>query len=152
MEPRRLQQRKVSMPRSSQSRPETIFRSLGIKLWQSIDGRRLRHTIYSLIGCPPVEAGTYILARRGQEGSLRVLAIRRTRSRVPSVNLASIRRTGARLGANEVHLCRLALTDSERKKLVANLKSAQPRVVGRRSPPTGRRRGRKPARASRLVN
>ncbi len=90
-------------------------------MWPSASGRRLKHTIYSLIGCPAVKAATYILVRRRRNGSRLVLAVRQTRSAVPSLNLARIRQAGARLGANEVHLYQAAKSVGERTRVVADL-------------------------------
>lgn len=94
---------------------------LGTQNWRLAAGRVLRHTVYSLIGCPVVKAATYLLVRRHADGSCTVLAVRRTRSAAPSLNLAGIRRSGARLGANEVHLYQAARSDVERRRLVAEL-------------------------------
>ena len=90
-------------------------------IWRAASGRRLRHTVYSLIGCPAVKAATYLLVARAYDGSHRVLAVRRTRTGIPSLNLAAIRRTGARLGANEVHLYLAARSDIERARIVDDL-------------------------------
>jgi ATP-dependent helicase YprA (DUF1998 family) len=97
---------------------------LGHRIWSSASGRRLRHIVYSLIGCPAVKAATYILVRREPDGTSSVLAVRRTRSAAPSLNLARIRRAGARLGANEVHLYQAARSDGERARIVSDLAEA----------------------------
>lgn len=97
---------------------------LGSQTWPLSSGSRLRHTVYSLIGCPTVKAATYLLVRRHADGSCDVLAVRRTRSAAPSLNLARIRRAGARLGANEVHLYAAARSDVERSRIVAELAGA----------------------------
>lgn len=94
---------------------------IGRSTWCAASGRRTRHTIYSLIGCPPVASAVYLLIRRDAGGAPRVLAVRRTRSRFPSLNLARIRRAGARLGANEVHLHDAARTDDEQAAILADL-------------------------------
>ena len=62
-----------------------------------------------------------MLVARAYDGSQRILAVRRTRTGIPSLNLAAIRRTGARLGANEVHLYLAAKTDIERVRVVDDL-------------------------------
>jgi hypothetical protein len=97
------------------------LRHLGTETWQTASGQRLRHAVYSLIGCPAVVAATYILVRRTADGARRVVAVRRTRTDIPILNLARIRRAGARLGANEVHVFRSAKSDEERRWLVAEL-------------------------------
>ena len=94
---------------------------IGRSTWRAASGRRTRHTVYSLIGCPPVASAIYLLIRRGKDGTPRVLAVRRTRSRFPSLNLARIRRAGARLGANEVHLYETSGIDRELADIVNDL-------------------------------
>lgn len=94
---------------------------LGTEIWETASGRALRHVVYSLIGCPGVLSATYILVRRSPDGLRDVLAVRRTRSNIPSLNLARIRRLGARLGANEVHVFRDSTSDEERRWLVSEL-------------------------------
>lgn len=101
-----------------------LLAPLGTETWCTASGRRIRHTVYSLIGCPPIGAATYLLIRRAADGRRVILAIRRTRSNFPSLNLAHIRRIGARLGANEVHLFHGLPTDEGRRDLVADLSRA----------------------------
>ena len=124
-----------------------LLRPLGEQDWQLSSGRRLTHTFYSLIGCPAVKAATYLLVRQLADGTRRVLASRRTRSSVPSVNLADIRHAGARLGANEVHLYQGATSDAERSavaadlaqgRLAAKLQPASPRIAAERARPAAR--------------
>lgn len=98
-----------------------LQRPLGTTVWATASGRRVRHVIYSLIGCPPVQAAIYILVRHSVDGGREVLAVRATRSAFASVNLARIRRAGARWGANEVHLFRGAKSDKERRAIVSDL-------------------------------
>jgi hypothetical protein len=57
----------------------------------------------TLIGCPPIGPGNYVLLRRGGGGDATLLGMGRLVSDTPSLNLALIRRRGAELGANEVH-------------------------------------------------
>jgi hypothetical protein len=56
----------------------------------------------SLIECPPLGPGNYVLVRRDAEGRTTWLGSGRLVSQAPSLNLAVIRRRGAELGANEV--------------------------------------------------
>lgn len=78
--------------------------------WTGASGRRYVHTIYSLIECPALPAGNYVLVRRHSDGRREVLAIGSVASEAASLNLAEIRRHGALLGANEVHIHLLAGT------------------------------------------
>ena len=131
-----------------------LQRPLGTSMWPTASGRSIRHTVYSLVGCPPVKAAIYLLVHQAADGSRKILAVRATRSRFASVNLARIRHTGARWGANEVHLFRGARSDEERDTIVADLRRAlcvraprapgkQPRrKIGPHTPSAGR--GRRP--------
>lgn len=60
--------------------------------------------IFSLLHCPPVTRGNFILVRRDETGVSSLLAMGRVRQNCATLNLAQIRRLGAELGANEVHL------------------------------------------------
>jgi hypothetical protein len=60
--------------------------------------------IFSLIECPAIEAGNYVFVRLGADGGKLLLGMGRAPTSEPSLNLAVIRRRGATLGANEVHL------------------------------------------------
>lgn len=116
-----------------------LLAPIGRSTWRAASGRRTRHTIYSLIGCPPVASAVYLLIRRDADGAARVLAVRRTRSRFPSLNLARIRRMGARLGANEVHLHGSAKTDDEQAAVLGDLLRSA-REVSRARPSGSRSR------------
>jgi hypothetical protein len=59
---------------------------------------------FSLIDCPPVGRGNFVLLRRDENGSATLLAMGRLQQNSETLNLAQIRRLGAELGANEVHL------------------------------------------------
>ena len=98
----------------------SFLRPLGTATWSGASGRRVRHVVYSMIGCPPLGSATYLLVRHTQ-GARKILAVRATSSTFPGINLARIRRSGARFGANEVHVFRGARTDEERRELAADL-------------------------------
>jgi hypothetical protein len=92
--------------------------------WTGASGRRYVHTIYSLLDCPEIPAGNYILVRR--EGrSRRVLAVGRVDSAAPSLNLAQLRHVGANLGANEVHVHLLAGSPKQSLMVELDLRSGQ---------------------------
>ena len=95
----------------------TYLEPLGYYVWRGASGRSFTHSVYTLIGCPAPLAASFVLVHRGADGQRRVLATGRTVGLVASLNLADIRRRGASLGANEVHLH--ALGDSERDRAVA---------------------------------
>lgn len=60
--------------------------------------------LFSLIECPPIAPGNFILMKRDDRGASRLLAMGRVRSDSPTLNLAHVRKLGAELGANEVRL------------------------------------------------
>jgi len=64
-----------------------------------------RVLVHSLVLCPPVPEGIrYLLVERRTGGARVVLALGRTQSPHPTLNLAQIRQRGAQLGACEVFL------------------------------------------------
>lgn len=93
------------------------------EFWRGASGRRYIHTMHPLWYCPPVADATYVLVRREGDSRRRVLAVGRTHSDAPSLNLAEIRQKGARLGANEVHVHLIAATDRERAVIEFDLQT-----------------------------
>lgn len=93
------------------------------QFWIGASGNAYRHAVFSLIGCPEVSQATYILANRSETGSVTPLGVGRTTEKAASLNLALIRRLGARLGANEVHIYLAATTAAQRRTIEADLKS-----------------------------
>jgi hypothetical protein len=73
-------------------------------IWKGASGRRYAHTVYSLIECPPLPEATYVLVKRLDGGQRQVLHVGVVASEAPIYNLAGVRRRGARLGADEVHV------------------------------------------------
>jgi hypothetical protein len=78
--------------------------------WTGASGKRYVHTVYNLIECPVLPAANVALVRRDAKGRRTVLAITHVANDAPSLNLAEVRRRGAELGANEVHVHLLADT------------------------------------------
>jgi hypothetical protein len=99
--------------------------ALRFHFWSGASGRRYVHTIYSLVDCPAVPAGNYILVHRDAEGRRLVLAIGRVGNAAASLNLAEIRRRGAELGANEVHVHLLAPNAKLSRLIETDLRSGQ---------------------------
>ncbi len=79
-----------------------------------------------------MSSANYVLVRSEDGGSRTVLAIGRTATTVASENLAQMRQQGAILGADEVHLHVLALTDAERAAIEFDLNAGN-----NSSPPAG---------------
>jgi len=76
--------------------------------WTGASGKRYVHTVYDLLECPALPAANYVLVRRAPGARRKVLSIGRVTDSAPSLNLAEIRRRGAELGADEVHVHLLA--------------------------------------------
>jgi len=93
--------------------------------WTGATGRRYVHTVYSLRECPALASGNYILVRHQPDGERVVLAIGSAAQEAASLNLAEIRRRGAELGANEVHIHLLAGTSKASKLVEFDLRSGQ---------------------------
>jgi hypothetical protein len=89
--------------------------------WRGASGRRYVHTVYSLIECPPVPQANYLLVRREDDGSCRVLQITSGESSAPTPTHARIRQHGAILGANVVHVHLLAETPGPRRVVACDL-------------------------------
>ena len=108
-------------------------------VWAGASGQHYAHTVYGLLECPPLPQAVYLLVRRQQDGTLRVLYIASALSAAPTLNLARIRQRGATLGANEVHAhlptggadaCRTIACDL-RAGLFGSLGAEPPNTVGR---------------------
>ncbi len=59
---------------------------------------------FSLVECPPIGPGNFVLVQRAADGSAKVLHMGRSINSSPSLNLARVRHVGALMGANEVHV------------------------------------------------
>ncbi len=93
--------------------------------WRGASGARYLHSVYSLLDCPSLPKATYIIVRREDDGTCRPLHIGQTVEDTQSLNLALLRRLGARLGANEVHIHLLAETAEERMAIETDLSVRQ---------------------------
>jgi hypothetical protein len=78
--------------------------STGNATWKGGSGRLYNHSVYSLIECPPLPQATFVLVKRLENGHREVLHVGVAATEAPIYNLAGVRRRGARLGANEVHV------------------------------------------------
>lgn len=96
----------VTVPRSvvpSSAPPVPDRHPTGV-FWRGHTGRVYRHEIHDFIHCPVLPRATYVLARRDRTDGLIALHVGTATSLAPTLNLAHIRRLGARLGATEVHI------------------------------------------------
>lgn len=91
--------------------------------WRGASGTRYVHTIYTLLDCPALSSGNYILVRREHDGRRTVLAINRLGTGSPSLNLAELRHQGAVLGANEVHVHLLAESGRDSQQIEFDLRT-----------------------------
>jgi len=89
--------------------------------WRGASGKRYLHTVYSLLDCPALPKAIFIIVRREKDGTCLPLHIGQTIEDTESLNLAYLRRLGARLGGNEVHIHLLAETTETRTDIEADL-------------------------------
>ncbi len=101
--------------------------------WTGASGRRYVHTVYNLIDCPELPNCNVVLVRRGTSGQRHILHVGRLERDAPCLNLADLRRQGALLAANEVHVHLLASTASERGCIELDLCAAEERHIQNRS-------------------
>lgn len=94
--------------------------------WRGATGERYLHSVYSLFACPELPRANYILVHRNDEGERTVLAVGQTTEHAASLNLAYLRHSGARLGANEIHIHLLADTAQDRDSVEADLLPLSP--------------------------
>ena len=102
-------------------RPETSRIASQFKLWAGRSGKHYAHTVYGLIDCPQVPKCTYRLVKTDERGITEVLETGTLEDDAPTMNLAQLRRTGARLGATEVHIHFLASTREDRALAAADM-------------------------------
>lgn len=96
-----------------------------LQFWIGASGARYIHTVHSLIDCPEVPHVNYLLVRKENCGFQTVLAAGHTTHQAASLNLAEIRRLGASLGANQVHLHMLAADETQAKVIEHDLRASQ---------------------------
>ena len=96
-----------------------------LHFWRGASARRYVHTVYSLIECPPLPKAVYLLVHRDKTGRRQVRHIASGTSDAATLNLAQVRQRGAQLGANEVHVHFLALTDRDRHLVTCDLRAGQ---------------------------
>lgn len=119
--------------RSAKSEPRLIER---FHFWSGASAKRYVHTVYSLLECPELSSGTFVLVHRDEQGRREVRSIGRLVNSVPSLNLADVRQRGATLGANEVHVHLLAATEHEMKLVEFDLRAGQLTAAGGPSDPS----------------
>lgn len=108
------QRRVASRATASASESNFLF-------WSGQSGRCYVHSVYNLRECPEIPAATYLLVRSEVGEAPRVLMVGRLEGDAPSLNLAEIRRLGALLEANEVHIHLLAQSPAKRQAVEQDL-------------------------------
>ena len=109
-----------SSPQTSKSNGANRFH-----FWTGASGKRYVHTVYELLDCPALPSANYVLVRREAGARRKVLSIGRVGNTAASLNLAEIRRRGAELGADEVHVHLLAETPKLSKLVEFDLRTGQ---------------------------
>lgn len=123
----RILEMRSGKSRSSRGRieSEVIDRQpLGYRTWLGLSGREYRHAVFSLIGCPPLSEANFVLVRRTDGDDAEVLHVDRVDDSTSSVNLAYVRRLGATLGANEVHIYDRAVSSADRARIELDIRSS----------------------------
>ena len=108
-----------------QARPAELGASHSFAFWSGASGQRYVHTVYSLIECPELPRANYVLVHRDAAGVRHILRIGRLTQKAESLNLAHLRHTGAKLGANEVHVHLLGRSGQQRLQIELDLSAAQ---------------------------
>jgi hypothetical protein len=101
---------------------ESLFDS-AIIFWRGTSGHAYVHTVYTLVGCPPLPPASVLLVDRKDDGGRVILDVIGVGHAVPSLNLAQVRQRGAQLGANEVHVHFADLDVRARQTAVADLRT-----------------------------
>jgi hypothetical protein len=96
----------------------------GQQVWRGASGTVYPHAVTSLVFCPEISEGTYLLIHRDETGGARVLAVGTLDSQIPTLNLAHIRKVGATLGANEVHYHSERTSPAERARIAFDIENA----------------------------
>jgi len=115
----------LASPAAERRLPQAETAAHRFMFWHGASGRRYVHTVYTLLDCPELPSANYILVRCAGDGRRQVLRIGHVGEAAPSLNLAQIRRLGAGLGANEVHVHLLAGDADEGRVVELDLRAGQ---------------------------
>lgn len=111
--------------RQAKVTPQPVAHCENFYFWRGASGSRYVHSIYSLIECPELPNTNYLLVKRDETTSQRlVLGVGLATHHAPSLNLAEIRQRGALLGANEVHVHMLAGSLKQAKLIEFDLRAS----------------------------
>ncbi len=93
------------------------------QFWTGASGARYVHTVYDLLTCPTLPASNFMLVKCDADGAPEILSIGQLSNSATSLNLAEIRRRGAKLGATEVHIHLLADDAKQAMKIQQDLQA-----------------------------
>ena len=127
----RFQVRAAAHPQS-QAASATQSAPHDFTFWRGAAGSRYVHTVYTLLECPELPDANVMLVRRHPSGRAEVMHIGCVEHGVGCSNLAEIRLTAAKLGANEVHVHLLAADSNERAAIERDLSGADELAAGAR--------------------
>lgn len=102
-------------------------------MWMGGSGRTYTCRVHSLRGCPVFPRAIAILVRRDPDDNRRIIAVLSCEHISSSLNRAEVRRLGASIGANEIHLVASRTTRSTRTAICHDL-SATCSIPGPTSP------------------
>jgi len=94
-----------------------------IVFWRGTSGHAYVHTVYTLAGCPPLPPAAILLVNKQASDQREILDVIGVGNAAPTLNLAEVRRRGAQLGANEVHVHFIRRDDQARQTAVADLRT-----------------------------
>lgn len=121
--PKRERKRRDAVPALASSDAPTSTTPAAQHTWRGASGALYTHTVTSLIFCPEMPEGTYLLLHRDAGGAARVLRVGTLDSKARSLNLARIRQAGATLGANEVHFRIERTSAAERARIAFDIEN-----------------------------
>lgn len=121
--PKRERKRRDAVPALASSDAPTSTTPAAQHTWRGASGALYTHTVTSLIFCPEMSEGTYLLLHRDAGGVARVLRVGTLDSKARSLNLARIRQAGATLGANEVHFRTERASAAERARIAFDIEN-----------------------------
>lgn len=124
-----LKARQRSNARKAQSRIGPVAGELArllesaIVFWRGTSGHAYVHTVYTLAGCPPLPPASIMLVKSSAGARREILDVIGVVHAAPTLNLAEVRRRGAELGADEVHVHFANSDDQARQTAIADLRT-----------------------------
>ncbi len=101
--------------------PPELAPRIASYMWMGGSGRTYTCRVHSLRGCPTSPRAIAILVRRDADDRRRIIAVLSCEHISSTLNRAEVRRLGARIGANEVHLIASRTTRAARTDICDDL-------------------------------